>query len=302
MPDAPLVIGLGELLWDVFPDSRRPGGAPANVAFQASQLGYHGLVASRVGDDRPGRELREALSETGLDLSLLQTDARHPTGEVTVDVSDGGHPDYTIHENVAWDYLEATDEWRDAASAAAAVCFGTLAQRSKKSRETIHSVLAACGDECLIVYDVNLRQDWYEADWIARSLRAARVVKLNRDEADLLAPLLDLDSSAYPAFCRSALEKFDLSLVCITRAEEGCLLVSSDDCVDVEGRPVEVADAVGAGDAFTAALITALLNDWPLEPSAHFANAVGGLVASRSGAMPELSDELAKLRDKHGPK
>ena len=144
MPDAPPVIGLGELLWDVFPDSRRPGGAPANVAFQATQLGGRGLVASRIGDDPLGRELTDVLQERGLDLSLVQTDAIHPTGQVTVDLSDGGHPDYVIHENVAWDFLEPADELLAAASQAAAVCFGTLAQRTAVSREAIHTALAAC--------------------------------------------------------------------------------------------------------------------------------------------------------------
>lgn len=301
MSEPPVVIGLGEVLWDVFPDSRRPGGAPANVAFQANQLGNHGLVASRIGDDSLGRELTETLSQKGLDLSLLQTDPTHATGRVSVDVSDGGHPDYVIHEDVAWDFLEAPQSLRDVAARAASICFGTLAQRCDVSRETIHSVLAASSDDCLVVYDVNLRQDWYQASWIERSLNAANVVKLNREEASLLAPLLGIDAPSHLTFARNIIERFGISLVCITRAEDGCLLVSAEETIDLPGQPVDVVDAVGAGDAFTAALITARLNHWPLAATARFANSVGGLVASHAGAMPPLRDQLAALRGDCSP-
>lgn len=301
MPDAPLVIGLGELLWDVFPDSRRPGGAPANVAFQASQLGCDGRVASRVGNDPLGREIVAFLAGQGLDTSLIQYDATHPTGRVTVDVRDEGHPDYVIHENVAWDFLEPAGDLLEAASKASAVCFGTLSQRSQASRESIHSVLRACSEDCLIVYDVNFRQDWYDGESVQRSLRAASVVKLNRDEADVLAALLGSDAAGHTAFARSLTESYGLSLVCITRAEDGCLFVTEDETADVPGQPVDVVDAVGAGDAFTAALITARLNDWPLDATARFADAVGGLVATHAGAMPRLTQDLARLRDEHSP-
>ena len=301
MSDAPVVIGLGELLWDVFPDSRRPGGAPANVAFQAAQLGCDGRVASRVGDDPAGEELAAFLESKGLPSSLIQIDSARPTGRVTVDVSDEGQPDYTIHENVAWDHLEPVDELLEAAAAASAVCFGTLAQRSSTSRETIHKVLAACRDECLVVYDVNLRQHWYDRDWIERSLKAATIAKLNREEADVLDTLLNVNAADHTAFGRRLIEIYGLSLVCITRAEDGCLLVTKTDTVDLPGKPIDVVDAVGAGDAFTAALIQAQLNGWPLAAAARFANEVGGLVASQAGAMPDVRSELAALQVAHAP-
>jgi fructokinase len=292
----PAVIGLGEVLWDVFPDSKRPGGAPANVAFQANQLGNRGIVLSAVGDDDLGRELIEQLQHKGLDVSLVRRDAVHPTGRVTVELSDEGQPDYTIHEGVAWDYLAADEAWLDAAGRAAAVAFGTLAQRNDPSRAAIHQVLAACPDECLIVYDVNLRQNWYQAAWMERSLQAADIVKLNRDEVTILGEQFEIPAEDPLAFADALLSRFDrLRLICVTRAEEGCLLVTQDETVDVPGTPVDVVDAVGAGDAFTAALITARLEGWPLEAAGRFANAVGGLVASRAGAMPSLQQELAQL-------
>ena len=301
MPNPPVVIGLGELLWDVFPGSRRPGGAPANVAFQAAQLGCDGQVASRVGEDSLGREIVAFLQSKGLQTSLIQFDSARPTGRVTVDVSQQGQPDYTIHENVGWDDLQPVDELLETAANASAVCFGTLAQRSSVSRETIHRVLAACRDECLVVYDVNLRQQWYQRDWIERSLRAATVAKLNREEADVLDALLNVNTADHAALARRLIEDYGLSLVCITRAEDGSLLVTKTDSVDHSGEPVEVVDAVGAGDAFTAALIFARLNDWPLDATARFANDVGGLVASRAGAMPELRSDLAALQKTHAP-
>ncbi|MCA9077947.1 MAG: carbohydrate kinase [Planctomycetaceae bacterium] len=295
-PDAPLVIGLGELLWDVFPDSQRPGGAPSNVAFQASQLGLNGLVASRVGEDPLGDELLEFLDSKGLDTSLIQRDAEYETGRVTVDISDSGHPDYVIHENTAWDHLEPTSELLDAAGRAAAVCFGTLAQRSPQSRETIHQVLNTCSDECLIVYDVNLRQHWYDREWIERSLELSTIAKLNLDEAAVLCRLLDLDIKSIHRFASGIREQFEIELVCITRAERGCWLSDINETVDLSGEPVDVVDAVGAGDAFSAALIATRLWGWPLQQSAEFANAIGGLVASHSGAMPDLADQFAELK------
>ncbi|MCA9111865.1 MAG: carbohydrate kinase [Planctomycetaceae bacterium] len=294
--DAPIVIGLGELLWDVFPDSRRPGGAPSNVAFQASQLGLTGIVASRVGQDALGDELLSFLKARGLDTSLIQRDASRETGRVTVDMSDGGHPDYVIHENVAWDYLEPTSKLIDTARSASAICFGTLAQRSPVTRETIHEVLDAACDDCLIVYDVNLRQHWYDREWIDRSIQHASVLKLNRDEAEVIGDLLDITTDPLDAFAMDLHEHYGIDLVCVTRAEEGCWLWTSFEEVDLPGTPIDVVDAVGAGDAFSAALIASRLWGWSLRQSAEFANAVGGLVASRSGAMPALSKEFAELK------
>ena len=294
--DRPIVIGLGELLWDVFHDSRRPGGAPANVAFQAQQLGCRGLVASRVGQDTLGDELRAYLVERGLDTDLVQSDADHPTGRVTVDVSDPHHPQYTIHENVAWDFLDPEENLMSAAREASAICFGTLAQRSPVSRETIHAVLDAAGPDCLIVFDVNLRQQWYDRERIERSLRHADIVKLNHEEAAVLSRMFDFGTEDHLPIAAALQDRFGVDLVCITRAERGCLLVNRHGSADVPGRRVDVVDAVGAGDAFTAALIVTQLEGWPLQLAAEFANHVGGLVASRRGAMPELRAEYEQLR------
>lgn len=303
MPDTrPLVIGLGELLWDVFPDSRRPGGAPANVAYQAQQLGCRGLVASRIGRDGPGNEILEYLERKGLDVSTVQIDRDHPTGRVTVDISDPHHPTYTIHENVAWDYLQFDDTLKHAVQDAAAVCFGTLAQRSPVSREAIRNALAATSDDCLIVYDVNLRQRYWSADTINASLDAASIAKLNHEEAATLADILNIPGDRLTGFAAELRRRYALNAVCITRAEEGCLIVGEQETADIAGHRVDVVDAVGSGDAFTAGLIVALLEDWPLHSAAQFANEIGALVATQRGAMPDLANRFHKLREKHAPR
>ncbi len=293
--DRPTVIGLGELLWDCFGDSRRPGGAPANVAFQAAQLGCRGLVCTRVGADESGDALCRFLSRQELETDYVQRDAGHATGTVTVETSATGQPTYTIHENVAWDFLEFTPELEALMGRADAVCFGTLAQRCEESRRVIHACLAAASEECLIVYDVNLRQDWYERDWIESSLAAANIVKLNDEEVEVVGPLLTGERLSPQAFAERLLGRFALELVCITRGENGCGLWTGEESVDLPGVPVTVEDTVGAGDAFTAALIASRLRGWPLAVCGEFANRLGALVAGSAGAMPPLGTAIDAL-------
>ncbi len=288
------VVGLGEVLWDCFADSRRPGGAPANVAFHARQFGHNGVVCSRVGDDELGRELLQYLADHGLDASAVQVDPDHPTGHVTVDTRDPGHPTYVIHENVAWDFIDADDAFERLMTEAAAVCFGTLAQRSDRSRASIQRGLALAR-KALIVYDVNLRQSWYDRELVERSLRGCDIVKLNSEEVAVLADLLGTGEPDPAAFARALRRRYDVHTTCVTRAENGCVLIEEDESVDLPGIEVEVADAVGAGDAFTAAMISARLRGWPLRATATIANHAGSMVAARPGAMPSIGEELAEL-------
>jgi fructokinase len=295
MPDLheSVIIGLGEVLWDCFGDIRKPGGATANVGFHANELGHAGVVCSRVGRDPLGAELVDYLADHHLDTRYIQQDPAHPTGTVTVDVSRPDRPTYVIHQDVAWDFIEFTDDLAALMRRAAAVCFGSLGQRSPRSRQTIQQCLdAAVG--ALRVMDINLRQTWYDREGIEVSLGKSHIAKLNIEEAAVLAPLLDLPTEP-TAFAQRMLSRYDLQLVCITRAERGCLLVLRDEVVDAPGVPVQVADAVGSGDAFSAALISARLRGWSLQRTAAFANAVGALVASRPGGMPDLRDAYAAL-------
>jgi fructokinase len=293
-PRDQVVVGFGELLWDCFPRSRRPGGAPANVAYHADRLGHRGVVVSRVGADPDGEALREHLRRHGLGDEHVQIDPGHPTGTVRVDDSDPSDPRYTIHADVAWDHLELDAGLERLAGGVAAVCFGTLAQRSEPTREALHRFLDRARG-ALRVYDVNLRQRFWDRELVARSLDAADVVKLNQDEVATLARELDAGPGEPRAFAEAVRARHSVELVCVTRGADGCLLLDGDQEVDLPGRPVEVADSVGAGDAFTAGLISGRLRGWSLERCARLANELGALVASREGAMPDLRADLEAL-------
>lgn len=292
----PAVIGLGELLWDCFPDRRLPGGAPANVAFHVQQFGLSAAVATRVGTDALGDELCTFLQAQGLTTDLVQRDPLHPTGTVTVECLPTGNR-FTFLEESAWDFLEATPAWLSAMAAARAICFGTLAQRHAVSRETIMRCVQSAPDECLVVYDVNLRPPFYTREWIDQSLRLASLAKLNDAEAVILASLLQGPEGNDLVFARWLREHYGLEAVCVTRGERGAACVWAEGQHEVPGISVHVADTVGAGDAFSAALIWARLSNWPWDRALQLANAVGALVAGRPGAMPLLRDDYQTLKE-----
>jgi fructokinase len=288
MSDEPTIVGLGEILWDLLPSSRRLGGAPANFAYCSHLLGSRALIACRIGDDELGRELRQTLADRALSQQYLQTDSIQPTGTVHVQLNNEGQPTFEITQPAAWDFLEFTEHWKSLARAADAVCFGSLAQRSQISRETIMQFLDSTGPGALRVFDVNLRQSFYSAEIIESSLQRANVIKLNHLELPALADILHLDSFDPVFFCRKVLERFQMRLVCITRGADGSLLVSTNDAQDHPGFRVKVKDTVGAGDAFTAGLVHELLRDGSLSAMNDTANRMGAWVASQVGAMPAV--------------
>jgi fructokinase len=296
--NAPIVVGLGEALWDCFPNERRPGGAPANVAYHASQLGLRGVVCTRVGRDALGDELLEFLRDHRLSVDHVQRDPRRPTGRVDIEISDA-EPSYTFADDVAWDHLDASDDWRALMASARAICFGTLAQRAAPSREAIAQCLAAAREETLVVYDVNLREPWYDARSIANSLRAAAVVKLNQHEVEVLSSLLEFDGPAVrgdpPMFAEALRRDYGVRLVCVTRGADGSWLDDGQSSVDHPGVAVADPHPVGAGDAFTAGLIFSLLSQWPLARSANFASQVAACVVRHEGAMPDVADDYQRL-------
>lgn len=286
----PVILGIGELLWDDFPDGRRPGGAPANFAFHAGLFDADVGVISRVGDDQSGRDLIAEIELAEVDPVLVQTDANHPTGVVSVEL-ENGQPSYAIHP-AAWDHIDATEDAIDTAAGADAICFGTLAQREDESRAAIQTLVKVASEGgALVVFDVNLRQDFYDAEVIRTSLQYADIVKLNGDEVTVVGGLLGLPTD--PAEFAAALQsKFDARCVCVTRGANGCILFENDEVADIPGSEIDLVDAVGAGDSFTAALTVSTLEGMPLEVRGEIANAVGGLVASRAGAMPDIRPEL----------
>lgn len=285
-----IVVGLGELLWDLFPGGKELGGAPANFAYITKLLGDTGVPASRVGDDALGSEAVERLAQLGLTTDFVQRDRAHSTGTVKVVMSNGQHQ-FEIRENVAWDFLEWTDDWARLASEADAVCFGSLAQRSATSCATILRFLGATRAEAVRVFDVNLRQEFYSKEVLEQSMKLATIVKLNHEELPKVMRLFERKTSNELEATRALLSFYGLKLVCVTRGSGGSLLVSAGECSAHPGFKVRVADTVGAGDGFTAALVHGYLRGMSIEQINEKANRVGAWVASQSGAMPTPTGE-----------
>lgn len=300
MNHPPTVVGLGEILWDFLPSGRQLGGAPANFAYCSHLLGDRAIVASRIGTDELGRELRERLLRSEVTDQFLQIDPAHPTGTVHVEVNQEGQPKFEITQSVAWDFLEWNDIWKSLAQFADAVCFGSLAQRSPLSRRTILEFLDSTGPKALRIFDVNLRQSFYSAEIIGSSLARANILKLNHEELPVLARILDINSTDSSSFCSHMLEKFGLELICITCGGSGSLLVNKNGADKHPGFRVSVKDTVGAGDAFTAGLVHERLRGGSLAAMNDTANRMGAWVASHAGGMPrvaesDLKSELAKM-------
>jgi fructokinase len=231
------VIGLGEVLWDMFPEEKQLGGAPANFAYITHLLGDCGIVASRIGRDALGEEACLQLTKLGLQTSFIQTDDVHSTGTVKVQVDAQGQPSFVITEGVAWDFMAWTPEWEALAKKADAVCFGSLAQRSASSRATIHSFLAAAKAKATLVFDVNLRQHFFSEEVLKESVKVADVIKVNHEELPRVAPLLGAPASDEVSSARWLRRNFELKLVCVTRGANGSLLVSEDELHEHPGEP-----------------------------------------------------------------
>lgn len=291
-----LCIGLGEVLWDLLPTGRQLGGAPANFAYHAHALGGEGRVISRVGSDDLGRDLLQRLGGLGLSTAGVSIDPVAPTGTVSVALDPSGQPAYTIHPDVAWDFLEAGPWVLQVAAGADAVCFGTLAQRHPVARESIRRVLEATRPEALRVFDLNLRQRFWSPEVILESLEAANVLKLNDEELPVLAEVLGGPGpGADPgAFLARTAERFDLRAVALTRGARGSLLWSGGRCVDRPGSVVEVVDTVGAGDSYTAALAMGLLVGHPPGEIVRLAHRVADHVCTRPGATPPMPESFAR--------
>ena len=285
-----VIVGLGELLWDIFPQGKYFGGAPANFVYHISTLGHKGIVASRIGKDTLGKEIIDTIATLGLTRKYIQIDSNHPTGTVDVRVDSNGHPKYTITENVAWDFFEFNEKWKILAEKADAVCFGSLAQRSSESRETIIEFLKHTGKETVRIFDINLRQNFYSPEIITQSLKISSILKLNDEELPILIDLLGYQKKeSEEELCRLLIEKYGLDLVCLTKGRNGSLLVNERETVKHPGRKVTVIDTVGAGDAFTAALAIQYLKGSSLERISEAANRLGSWVASQAGATPSAN-------------
>lgn len=283
------IVGLGEVLWDDLPTGKMLGGAPSNFAYVSTRLGDHGIVASRVGTDDNGREILEKFCAVEVDESHIQIDEEHPSGIVSV-MLENGQPSYKIVESVAWDFLELNDDWCKLAEKADAVCFGSLAQRNEKSRTTIQDFLTYTRLESLKIFDVNLRQNFYSFEVLRDSFSAANVVKLNHEELPKICELFEIEGANEKEKARNLYQHFDLNFLCLTRGANGSLLISGDELDEHFGIKIKIADTIGAGDAFTAAMTHGILREWDLKKINDLANKIGAFVASQTGAMPSFEN------------
>ena len=286
-----IVVGLGELLWDLLPSGKQLGGAPANFAYISSLFGVRGVVASSVGADALGDGAVKTLGTLGLEDAFVQRDSSHPTGTVGIEIDDHGQPTFTIFEDVAWDHIEWTPDWEKLAAQADAVCFGSLAQRSPDSRSTILRFLKSTRNDALRIFDVNLRQNYFSRGVLIESLTLADVVKLNDAELPVVLSTCGLPVRNELENARVLRQEFDLDLVCVTRGMHGSLLLSESESDAHPGYKVTVSDAIGAGDAFTATLAHLYAQEASLPFINTVANRVGSWVASLPGAMPRISRE-----------
>jgi fructokinase len=285
------VIGIGELLWDVFPEGKHVGGAPINFACHCAQLGAKAYPVSCIGADALGLEIREAVEALLVDPSYVFQAGQHPTGTVQVTLDAAAKPSYEICEDVAWDWIPMSPGLTALAQKADAVCFGSLAQRNTMTRETIYDFLAAMPQEAVKIFDVNLRQAFYSKELIIISLAHANVLKLSDEELPILADMLGLHGSVTEQI-QALVDKYQLQLAAHTRGAEGSLLVGPESSDDHAGYPTKLIDSVGAGDSFTATLCMGLLEGKALSVINDHANRVAAFVCSQSGAVPDFPEAL----------
>lgn len=286
------IVGFGELLWDCLPTGRQIGGAPGNFAFHAMQCGLDGVMVSAVGNDASGDDILAEADRRGLKYVCARTD--HPTGWVEVQLDAAGVPQYIIHEEVAWDYIPFTPRLERLAREADAVCFGSLAQRSRESRATLKRFLNLMKPEALKVFDINLRQNFFTKEVISESLQAASILKLNDEEIEVVAKLLGYEYKDYESACRRIMADYNLTLVILTCGASGSYVFSPEETSYMDTPKVEVADTVGAGDAFTASFIASYMQGKSLKESHQLAVEIAAFVCTQKGAMPILNAENRK--------
>ena len=284
------IVGLGEALWDVLPEGKKLGGAPANFAYHAAQFGLDTIAISALGEDKLAEETIDALKEHN--LNYLMPRVPYPTGTVQVTLTGDGIPTYDIKENVAWDNIPLTDEMLEIAKNARAVCFGSLAQRNVVSRENIHKFLDATPDDCVKIFDINLRQQFYTKEVIKESLKRCNILKINDEEFVLIGrmfgyPGLDIENK-----CWLILGKYNLDMLVLTCGTNGSYVFTPGQMSFQETPKVEVADTVGAGDSFTGSFVGSILNGKPVPEAHKTAVQVSAFVCTQNGAMPVVPDRL----------
>ena len=285
------ITGIGEILWDMFPDGAQFGGAPANFVCHSQALGARSHMVSCVGNDDLGRRALTFLREHGVDISAVTQSEERGTGTVEIELDAEGIAQFEFAADVAWDALTWSEALTHVAVTTDVVCYGTLGQRSEISKNTIQRFLKGTTDECLCVFDVNLRQQFYTEGLIRDSLEFANILKLNDEELPVLSSSCGLSGSATSVMERLR-ERYNLHLVALTRGAKGAILLTENSLSVCDGFAVEVRDTVGAGDAFTAAMTLGLLLGHELDRINEHACRVAAFVCSQDGAAPKLPDDL----------
>ncbi len=288
------VVGIGEALWDVLPEGKKIGGAPANFAYHVSQFGLESRVVSAVGDDELGREIIDSFEAKSLEGEVATVE--YPTGTVQVTLDASGVPMYEIKEGVAWDNIPFTAELEELAHSTRAVCFGSLAQRNTVSRESITRFLESMpeGESQYKIFDINLRQYFYTKEIICASLERCNILKINDEELDIISQMFEYGDMNIEQKCQSLLAAYNLKMVILTCGTEGSYLFTPAESSFIETPKVEVADTVGAGDSFTATFIAVLLRGGSITESHKIAVEVSAYVCTQNGAMPQLPERFTR--------
>jgi len=287
-----IIVGLGEILWDVFPERKILGGAPANFAYHISQFGFNGYTVSAIGDDLLGKEILDNLEEKQLNYLIEKTD--FPTGIVKVSVDNWGIPQYEICEGVAWDNIPFTPRIANLAKETQVVCFGSLAQRNEVSRKTISTFLDSMPEDSIKIFDINLRLNYYNQEIIENSLKRANILKINDEEVIKVAHLFKWELSEKEV-CKHLLSTYNLDILILTKGTEGSWVFTPKEESFLPTPKITIADTVGAGDSFTAAFIASHLHGRCLVASHQLAVEVSAYVCQQHGAMPKLADAHLEL-------
>lgn len=284
------IVGFGEALWDVFPEGRKIGGAPANFAYHVAQWGLDSCAVSAIGNDELGDDIVRKFEENGLNYRLERVD--FPTGTVQVTLDENKVPSYNIMEGVAWDNIPMTPELEALARDCRAVCFGSLAQRSAVSRATINAFIDMMPEDSLKIFDINLRQHYYTEEIICDSMKKADILKINDEEILVVAQLLDVTEKSEREICKVLLDKFDLRMVILTCGDRGSYVLTRDESSWVDTPKVSVVSTVGAGDSFTGTFIASILLGKTLRQAHEAAVKVSAYVCTCQGAMPAVPKDL----------
>lgn len=287
-----LVVGMGEALWDMLPEGRKIGGAPANFAYHVSQFGLDSRVVSAVGDDELGNEILANFAEKKLECQIEKVP--YPTGTVQVELDEKGVPRYDIKEGVAWDNIPFTVSLLELAKKTDAVCFGSLAQRNSVSRETINRFIDEMPQEehVLKIFDINLRQHFYSKELIEESIKKCNILKINDEELAIVSQMFGFADIDFKEQCKLLLTKYNLKMLILTCGVDGSYVFAPGEMSFLETPKVKVADTVGAGDSFTGAFVAAILKGLEMKEAHRLAVNVSAFVCTQNGAMPELPAEI----------